>query len=170
MIETSRCKLLHVAENDYEDVIQLFVNEQVRQYLGGTIENEIVLKKKFEDILNRSKNGSHFWVIRTIDNHDFIGLVSLDTYHDNTNTEVSYEILPQWWGLGYATEVIGALTDYAFDELRLDMLFAETQTANTRSCKLLERIGMTLIDRLHRFGAEQSVYCLKREDRNNTCI
>lgn len=78
-----------------------------------------------------------------IKNNEFIGLVSLDKHVDG-DKEVSYEFLTAWWGQGYATEVIGQVIKYAFEELEIVKLLAETQTANLSSCKLLERVGMKL--------------------------
>jgi ribosomal-protein-alanine N-acetyltransferase len=101
-------------------------------------------------------------VTRSLESNEFIGLTSLDKYHDGKNTEVSYEFLPQWWGAGLATEVIGKLINYAFNDLGLHRLVAETQTANNSSCRLLERVGMTVESKLHKFGAEQSLYSIER--------
>lgn len=66
-------------------------------------------------------------------------------------------------GGGLATEVIGKLIDYAFNDLGLLSLVAETQTANKQSCRLLERVGMTLENKLHRFGEEQSLFRIERQ-------
>lgn len=64
------------------------------------------------------------------------------------------------------TEVISKIVDFGFNDLGLDEIVAETQTANGASCKLLERVGMTLEAKLHRFGAEQAVYSIKRKESN----
>jgi [ribosomal protein S5]-alanine N-acetyltransferase len=163
MIETNRCRLTKINEEDYEDVKKIYANHQVRRYLGGIIEDEVILRKKYSDILKRSFSGAYYWVIRSKTSNEFIGLTSLEKYHDHKSIEVSYEFLPQWWGAGYATEVISKLIDYGFNELGLDNIVAETQTANGASCKLLERVGMILESKLHRFGAEQAVYRIKRK-------
>ena len=63
-------------------------------------------------------------------------------------------------GKGYATEVVKELIGYAFEELRLAKVIAETQTANILSCKLLERVGMELEQKIQRFGAEQAIYAI----------
>jgi len=132
-------------------------------YLGGTTDDEVLLKKKFEEVLSKSKMpGVYFWCVRIIENDQFIGLVSLDRYHDGKNIELSYEFLPQHWGNGHATEVVRKMIYYSFTEIDLPKLVSETQTANASSCKLLERVGMQLEKRLMRFGAEQAVYSIER--------
>jgi [ribosomal protein S5]-alanine N-acetyltransferase len=54
------------------------------------------------------------------------------------------------------------LIEYAFNELGIQKLVAETQTANIRSCKLLEKVGMIMEQRIIRFGAEQAVYSIQK--------
>src|SRR5699024_11286264 len=56
------------------------------------------------------------------------------------------------------TEVVGHIIDYSLSELALSKIVAETQTANTASCKLLEKLGMTLERIVYRFNAEQAIY------------
>lgn len=111
-----------------------------------------------ENPLNRSyTTDSCFWVVRLKSNNQLIGLVSLDKHVDG-GTEVSYEFLPNYWGQGYATEVINRVIKFAFEELGIDKLLAETQTANVNSCKLLDRVGMRLERKVQRFGAEQGIF------------
>lgn len=162
MIVTKRCNLIRLQESDYDDVKKLYVNHEVRRYLGGTIDDDNILKSKLTEILKNSNIDSIYLIIRLIDSNEFIGLASLDKYHDSKNTEISYQFLPQWWGTGIATEVIGELIDYAFCDLGLDKLVAETQTANVSSCKLLEKVGMKIESNIKRFGAEQTVYSIER--------
>lgn len=45
---------------------------------------------------------------------------------------------------------------------------AETQSANQRSCALLERVGMKVDKYVYRFGAEQAVYVKERNTANET--
>ncbi|MEK4237508.1 GNAT family N-acetyltransferase [Paenibacillus sp. FSL H7-0714] len=162
MIETKRCRLIGLQEIDFEDLKKLYSNHQVRKYLGGATDDEILLRNKFNDVLKNSTD-AYYWVIRSINDNQFIGLVTLTKYHDGLNIEVSYQFLPEWWGSGLATEVIKTIIEYSFNELGLSRLVAETQTANIASCRLLERVGMKLECKLYRFNAEQSFYSIKRQ-------
>jgi len=160
MLETLRCRLDVLKEADYAEVKQLYTDEKVRQYLGGTV-SKAAYKDKFSAMLKPDAD-SLYWVVRQKHNGEFIGLISLDLHHDNTSREVSYQLLPRWWGCGYGTEAVGKIMEYAFTVLKLPMLVAETQKANTASCRMLERLGMKLDDTVVRFGAEQNIYGIKR--------
>ncbi|WP_413306207.1 GNAT family N-acetyltransferase [Bacillus sp. 1P10SD] len=91
----------------------------------------------------------------------FIGMVSLDPHHDGIYYEVSYQLLPNWWGVGYATEVVQVVINFALNELKQPKIIAETQIANIVSCRPLEKLGMKLEGTINRFGAEQAIYSIK---------
>jgi ribosomal-protein-alanine N-acetyltransferase len=159
MEETKKCKLFKIQKNDYEDVMKLYTDERVRQFLGGIVE-EPVYKIKFDDMCCVENKGL-YWVIRQKDDNQFIGLVSLDLHHDGISTEISYQILPQWWGYGYGTEIVQKVISYAFEKLGLEKVVAETQTSNESSCRLLKRVGMSLEETVERFGEEQSIFSIR---------
>ncbi|KIV58534.1 hypothetical protein AM501_03675 [Aneurinibacillus migulanus] len=159
MLETNRCLLTKLQQANYEDVKKLYVNEEVRKYLGGTLKEETIKKSFFKMV--QPTIDSLYWVAREKHSNEFIGLISLDTHHDGTSTEVSYQLLPQWWGAGYATELVKEIIDYAFNQLNLPEVIAETQTANNASRRLLERLGMELVQTVQRFGEEQAIYSIK---------
>jgi ribosomal-protein-alanine N-acetyltransferase len=157
-LETDRCILSKLQQIDYEDVKKLYVNEKVRKYLGG-IRDEVIIKESFYRVMKPIK-GSYYWVIKEKHTNEFLGLFSLDTHHDGISKEVSYQLLPQWWGAGFATEILKAIIDYAFNTLQITEIIAETQTANEASCRLLERVGMKYKQSVQRFGAEQAIYSI----------
>ncbi|WP_235549606.1 GNAT family N-acetyltransferase [Paenibacillus sp. Soil766] len=159
-MDTLRWFITEITDNDFEEVKKIYVNEQVRKYLGGVIPEEHT-RAKFNDTVARSNNSDTcFWVVR-LKNNQFIGLVSLDKHVDG-GIEVSYEFLPAWWGQGYATEVLSQVIKYAFEELGIVKLLAETQTANLSSCKLLERVGLKLERKVQRFGVEQGIFSVEK--------
>jgi RimJ/RimL family protein N-acetyltransferase len=57
--------------------------------------------------------------------------------------EVGYRLLPRWWGQGLAREGTEELIRYAFEDLGLSRVFAETMAVNTRSRGVMEAVGMT---------------------------
>lgn len=156
MLETNRCKLLEIQARDFDDVKQLYLDSEVRKFLGGVIEEKDCLIK-FNQMLKLKVDQWH-WVIREKQSMVFIGLISLDPHVDGLGKEISYQILPNWWGKGYASESVKSVLEFAFDKINLDVVVAETQSANLQSCKLLERVGMRLENKVIRFGAEQSIY------------
>ena len=158
MLETNRCKLMEIQQSDYDDVKELYLDHEVRRYLGGTVEEKQYIMK-FQEMLELKEN-EWYWVIRKKESMEFVGLISLDTHVDGIGTEISYQLLPKWWGNGYGKEVVKKVLEYAFEELNLNKVVAETQSANINSCRLLESVGMKLENKVIRFGAEQRIFSL----------
>lgn len=163
MINTTNCMLSRIESTDYEEVKRLYMNPEVRRYLGGP-RSEESLRTEMETLAQMKKEEIWFWVIRAQGSREFVGTVSLTPHHDGENIEVSYQLLPEWWGRGYAAEAVSVILHIAFEELRLPRIVAETQSANISSCKLLERLGMKKVDSFERFGEEQSLYVLESQN------
>ncbi len=54
---------------------------------------------------------------------------------------VGYAVLPQFEGRGYATEMAGALVDWALAQPRVERVIAETEWANPASVRVLSKLG-----------------------------
>lgn len=160
MFKTERCSLSIFQEPDWKEVSKLFINPQVRRYLGG-VRNTASIKDVMSDML-APQSGSYFWVVREESTEEFIGLISLDPHHDGIDQEISFQFLPDWWGKGYAAEAVSMILDFALEKLKLPTVVAETQSANISSCRLLEKLGMELERKIFRYGAEQSLYAIRR--------
>lgn len=61
-----------------------------------------------------------------------------------TEAEIGYELAPEHWGRGYATEAARAMLAFAFDELRVHRVWAHCIADNVASSHVLEKLGMRL--------------------------
>lgn len=160
MLTTNRCMLTRPVAADLAAILELYTSTEVRLYLGGPIDAQAFRERVAPKLL--AADGSLYWVIRRSVDQSFLGLISLVPHHDGGDTEVSYQFLPAWWGQGYATEVVARIIAYAIHDVGLPRVVAETQTANTASCRLLENVGMRLERTVTRFGAEQGIFSIGR--------
>ena len=55
--------------------------------------------------------------------------------------ELGYELSPQFWGHGYATEAARAMVNFGFRELGLQRISSWCIADNVASARLLERLG-----------------------------
>jgi ribosomal-protein-alanine N-acetyltransferase len=67
--------------------------------------------------------------------------------------DMGFELSPDHWGRGYATEAARAMVDWGFGEWGLDRIHAHCVSENAASARVLERVGMRLEVRLrdHQF-------------------
>lgn len=70
-----------------------------------------------------------------------LGLTTL-VLRKHSQGEIGYALHRDYRGSGYASEAARALMDYAFTELGLHRIYAETRADNTASWKVMERLGM----------------------------
>lgn len=157
-LKTNRCIIQILNKDDYNDVKRLYLDNKVRKFLGGVVSSESY-NNSFQKMIN-TIDDSIYWVVRLKNDNEFIGLVSIDTHHDGSSKELSYQFLPSYWGNGYALEVIKEILSFASNELNIKKIVAETQVANKASCSLLYKLGMKIIDKVYRFDSEQYIFSL----------
>ncbi len=74
----------------------------------------------------------------------FIGMCAIANIDKiNMNAELGYWIAKDYWGNGYAKEAIRIILSFAFNELRLNRIYAKVLTRNERSIHLLESLGFS---------------------------
>ncbi|MCH7945300.1 MAG: GNAT family N-acetyltransferase, partial [Armatimonadetes bacterium] len=86
------------------------------------------------------RNGHH-WAI-TIEGST-IGRIRLELSKRNSTGDIGYELAPDHWGNGYATEALREVVRYGFEELRLNRLQAWAYEPNKASQRVLEKAGFT---------------------------
>jgi len=72
-----------------------------------------------------------------------VGGVSLRPGEDieRIAAEIGYWLGESHWGRGIMTDTVRLMTNYAFDHLNLERVFAVPFTTNTASCRVLEKVG-----------------------------
>lgn len=160
-METSRCIIQLLKQDDYNDVKELYLDSRVREFLGGVVSIE-KYSNSFIDMINATDD-SLYWVIRLKSTNDFIGLISIDEHHDGIYKELSYQFIPEYWGNGYVLEVTKEIINFVSKELNIKRIVSETQVANKASCRFLSKLGMKVIDKVYRFNSEQYIFLLEIE-------
>ena len=71
-----------------------------------------------------------------------VGIVSLKPPDEVWGrVEIGYMIAPSDWDSGYATEAVALLAGYAFEERRLNKVYATVYETNPASARVLEKVG-----------------------------
>ncbi|MBB3128695.1 RimJ/RimL family protein N-acetyltransferase [Paenibacillus rhizosphaerae] len=86
-------------------------------------------------------DGYSFAVTLTEDNA-FLGVVGLHVNKRHNMAELAYWIGKPYWRCGFCTEAAAKVVQFAFDELKLNRVFAAAMTRNPASYKVMEKIGM----------------------------
>jgi rifampin ADP-ribosylating transferase len=65
---------------------------------------------------------------------------------DKKTAEIGYDLLPNYWGQGYALEAIQAVLSYGFMQYGFDCVDAYPRSVNTASCRVLEKAMFRFIE------------------------
>lgn len=72
MIQTARCELITLREDDLDQVVKLYADIDVRQYLGGPVNKQNV-RLQFPRMLNFGTKRRN-WIVKIVDNNSFAGI------------------------------------------------------------------------------------------------
>ena len=92
------------------------------------------------------QRGYGVWCVERLDNGAFVGFVGLNLVQQRVpvagSVELAWRLMRAQWGKGFATEAAGAAMRFGFETVGCSELVAYTATSNTRSRRVMERIGM----------------------------
>ena len=148
-IRSPRLVIRPPGDADRAAMIRLMTDPVTREYLGGAVDYAS------RQALELSPLGITWgrWVLALAEDDTMIGSITLD--YDRGELELSYALLPEWTGQGYAAESCIALLDWARHELEDEVVIAISQTRNKRSVALLRKLGFTVRKGLEEFGTQQ---------------
>ena len=131
---------LHVLEEDDLEFLYGVVNDpRVWQSLFLAAPQTMTDEREFYERAVEADDETHLLVC-----HDRtpVGIVGLQGIDPNWGlAELGYYVEPDSHGHGYATEAVELVVDYAFDQRRLDKLYANALAANEGSRCVLEKNG-----------------------------
>ena len=111
---------------DAQDFVRMFIDQQAEEP-----------RRKFQLAVSLRGGGQ------------LIGNCGIRRKADNDwEADIGYELAPEHWGQGYATEAAQAMVDFGFRELGLHRVSSWCIADNFASAGVLERVGLKLEGRL----------------------
>lgn len=94
-----------------------------------------------------AQRGFGLYAVELQSDKTFVGFIGLSVpnfrAHFTPCVEIGWRLAAHSWGQGFATEGARAVAAYAFNTLKLESLVSFTAEQNTRSRRVMEKIGMT---------------------------
>jgi [ribosomal protein S5]-alanine N-acetyltransferase len=153
-IETPRLILREFQTSDYEVLFDLDSNPEVNRFLGNKPLKTIAeaqaivayIQQQYED------HGIGRWAVIEKTTGNFVGWSGLKfiTTLENGAThfyDVGYRFMPQYWGLGYATETAKAAIKYGFETMHLTEIVGTCHEENIASRTVLEKCGLQFVEK-----------------------
>jgi RimJ/RimL family protein N-acetyltransferase len=146
-IETERLILRKYLDRDLRDIVEF--SRQADFWLARNLDWEPThdsVRAHFEaqrDLEPESLPGWMDLVMEIKSEGRVIGCVGIGvTDKEQGQASIGWMLGCQYQGQGLATEAAQALVDFGFRAMKLHRIFARTGQANTRSWRLMERLGM----------------------------
>lgn len=150
VLETPRLILRAFESSDLEDLFKCLSDPVTVEFVTDPADGPETLEGVLEEYVQGHERGvSINWAIREKATGAYAGSVSLQefSFHDLL-AETAFELNRGFVSRGYMTEALGAVLAFGFGVLNLHRLEARVVEGNSRSERLLERMGFTLEGRV----------------------
>ena len=147
ILSTDRCILREFCMEDLEDLLDLYRQPGITDYLEplGSPEEEARYQREYiRHMYGFFEYG--LWIVTDRATGKMIGRAGIET-NDRCGAgevELGYVIHPCWQNRGIATEVCSAILGYAREELGISHVFVRVHRENKASVSLAEKLGVEI--------------------------
>ena len=134
--ETERCLIRELSLSDLPALYELYDKPGMTDYVEPLYDYETELeyqKAYIENMYGFYEYG--MWLVFSKETGKLIGRAGLE--HD----ELGYMIAPEFWNMGYATEVCRFIIDYARRNTDFEELYCRIDERNVASVRLAKKLG-----------------------------
>ncbi|MCV9931006.1 GNAT family N-acetyltransferase [Flavobacterium sp. LS1R47] len=167
-IETERLLLRELLSSDDEGMFELDSNPNVHRYVGKKPVIHIDESRTAIGLIQKqyATFGTGRWAVVLKETNTFIGWSGIKFISDTINGhkdfyEIGYRFIEEHWGKGYATESGKAFIDHAFNEMKVEAIYAYADPENSGSRNILEKLGLKYVNSFMLDGEEEVWYELK---------
>lgn len=139
IIKTQRLILRKLEKTDSRYLYLMRNNSEVSKYIDRPLYKDLFETAGSIEKLNHGiiHNKWIFWALQNEDDK-FIGTICLWNYEDEFNvSDIGFELDPEFWHQGYMTEAMKAVIKFAFDKIKLNGIWAFTDSRNDLATKVL---------------------------------
>ena len=145
VIETKRLLLREYVPEDAQAMFEIGCNPIVQKYTGDPCLTSVEETRTMlceRPIADYRKYGFGRWAVVLKATSKVIGMAGLKYLQEMNEVDVGYRMLPEYWGLGLATEASQASVKYGFETLKLSRIIGLVAPANIGSVRVLEKSGL----------------------------
>lgn len=157
IITTARLNIRRFKETDLGEFLAYQSRPEVRQFMPGQAMNEdqaerfLLSQSSMQDC---DRDAYHAFAVTLRDCLKLIGDVGMYLPSGEKRVgDLGFQFHPGFLGQGYALEAAEALVKHAFSEWMLEKVTANCDAENTRSYRLMERLGMSRVEQAEMAGS-----------------
>ncbi len=147
MPETKDLKLEKGRLSDWEDMfLNVWSRPECARYMFWDLTPDAeAARSRMERTVRFQESHPHAWTVYGKADGRAIGFAGVDPEDDDTAAEQGICLCPEYWGRGYGTQILEALTAYARSELGAKRFICRCRPENAVSRRLIEKCGFQLI-------------------------
>lgn len=147
-IKTKRLLLRPLSLSDLNTVHEYACDLQNTKYMMFLPNDSIEETKNFLYSVEQEwqKEYPTFFEFAIVLNDLHIGAISISYCETKNQGEIGWILNKKYWNCGYVSEAAKAILTFARNQLRLQRVIAQCDYRNTASARVMEKIGMQLID------------------------
>jgi ribosomal-protein-alanine N-acetyltransferase len=148
ILQTERLILRDWQDSDREPFHAIVSDPRVMEYFPAPLTREESDRLIDRCRAHQAAHGFTFYAVELRATGELIGFEGLahttaEEMPFPPTVEIGWRLGFPYWNRGFATEAARACLDFGFDALNLDEIVAFAVTANIRSRRVMEKLGMT---------------------------
>ena len=152
-LETERLILREFVADDWRPMAAWWRDPRYQRYYPEMDDIEGAVRQLVERFLNGQREEPRWrWQLAVVRKDDgrMIGDCGIRVNApEHREANIGYELTPDEWGQGFATEAASAIVRFGFEELGMHRIWAEWNAENTGSIRVLTKLGMQREARFH---------------------
>ena len=145
ILETERLTIREFSTTDAKFILTLLNTPTWQKFIGDKNVHSVV---DAENYLNHGplksyrENGFGLWLVLQKDDNKPIGMCGLVKRDYLEDVDIGFALMPEYVGLGFGFEMASATITHSKNILQIESVVAITDTDNTASIKLLNKLGL----------------------------
>lgn len=160
-LQTDRLLLKDYTMKDLKNYFLLKSSDEIWKYSTNQPTDDISMVETLLEKLveKKTKPEIGFEALFEKESGKYIGEAGILSWSERYDRcVIGYNLLPEFWNRGYATEISKALINFAFSKLHVERVEALAMEENVASCKVLEKAGLKLEGVLKHFAKMNGQY------------
>lgn len=164
-LTTQRLTLRPYTPEDIDPLHRLLNEGDVLRYFPNPTPPSLEQVEKWVShfLAHWQEQGYGWWALDQPGDPSLMGWCGLTFLPETGETEVAYLLGRRHWGKGFATEAAAAALGFGFEQLALRRIIGLVHPDNRGSQHVLEKVGMSFVDRSVYFGMELLRYWADRD-------
>ena len=140
---TTRALATPLKRNDFDAIINMYFEPDSNTFIKPLLNKTKEYYESFlEGRFNQNEELIGFWAVRSQESNEFIGTINLNFMEAIKGFHIGCHLRKNFWGKGYATELLTALLDVGINEMNLDQVYGLVEKGHDVSKKMLLKVGL----------------------------